>query len=305
MKKFTKVSLILAAVCAGLGIVFCGIGSALGASFTNVKQMADEGDLDIGNLHFGDGIYYGNNTGDEGAYDRNVIENIAIGEIRNLKLKLDAADVNFELSEQAQEVTVELNYGYQKYFSCETKGDTLLVKYDKEHKLINSDAEITITVPKVMELEGITIESGAGDVNFIGSGFSLRNLEISTGAGDLMAQELNVSELLDVGGGAGDIEIEQGTFGKVHVETGAGDCYLSGTVNGDLELETGAGNSELNLKGKESDFNYDLSTGVGEIVIGNTEYNGLSNSKEIKNEGAQKCISITSGVGEVEITFVE
>ncbi|MGN0352539.1 MAG: DUF4097 family beta strand repeat-containing protein [Roseburia sp.] len=305
MKKFTKVSLIIAAVCAGLGIVFCGIGSVLGASFSNVKQMADEGDLDIGNWHFGEGIYYANNSGVEGAYDQNVTETVAIGKIKNLKLELDAADVIFEISDQTQEITVELGYGYQKYFSCETKEDTLHVKYDRKNKLSHSDAEITITVPKVMELENITIESGAGDVDFIGSGFSLKNLVISTGAGDLTAQELNVSELLDVEGGAGNIEIEQGAFGKVHVETGAGDCYLSGTVNGDIELETGAGDSDLELKGKESDFNYDLSTGVGEIIIGNTEYNGLSNSKEIKNEGAKKCISITSGVGEVEITFVE
>lgn len=305
MKKFTKISLIIAAVCAGLGIVFCGIGSVLGASFSNVKQMADEGDLDVGNWHFGDGVYYANSSGEDGAYDKNVTESIAIGKIKNFELELDAVDVNFELSDQAQEITVELNYGYQKYFSCETKEDTLYVKYNRKHKLGSGDAEITIIVPKVMELESITIDSGAGDVEFIGSGFSLKNLVISTGAGDLTAHELNVSELLEVEGGAGNIEVEQGTFGKVHVETGAGDCYLSGTVNGDIELETRAGDSDLELKGKESDFNYDLSTGVGEIVIGNTEYNGLSNSKEIKNEGAQKCISITSGVGEVEITFVE
>lgn len=303
MKKFTKVCLIIAAVCAGFGVVFCGIGAVLGASFSSVKELADEGELDVGNWHIGEGIYYNASEGDEGEYDRNVSQNFPAEGIKKLKFDLDAADICLESSDSAQEYEVTLNCGYKKYFSCEQDGDTLVVTYDRKNKMINSNVSITVVVPKTERLEALTIDSGAGDVEFTGDSFQIKKVTLDTGAGDVTAVGLDISELFDIDCGAGDVEISQSTFQDVSIDCGAGDFELYGEVKGDIDLSTGAGEANLILKGKESDFNYDLSVGVGGIEIDGRKSDGLSSSKKIENENATKTITVDSGVGEVEISF--
>lgn len=61
MKKFTKISLIIAAVLVGMGSLLCGISSVMGAGYGTIYQMARDGELNYGILHIdGDGVYFGN-----------------------------------------------------------------------------------------------------------------------------------------------------------------------------------------------------------------------------------------------------
>ncbi len=305
MKKFTKVCLIIAAVCAGAGVLSCGAGAMLGASFSNVKELADAGELDVGNWHIGDGVYYNSENREEGAYDRDVVESFDAESIKNLELKFDAADVAFQSADDVREYQVTLNYGYKKYFSCEQNGDTLTVEYKRKMKLLHSGAKITITVPKTAEIDKIELKNGAGDVELAGNGVTVKNFILSAGAGDLQVQNWKVSELFSVSSGAGDVEITKSEFRDISIETGAGDFELTADVAGDIDITTGAGQADLSLKGKEEDFNYDLSTGVGEVQIGDASYGGIATSKKIENQNANKTITIDSGVGEVDISFWE
>lgn len=59
MKKFTKVSLIIAAILGGVGILFCGISSLMGGGYGTIRQMARNGKLNYGNWHVKPyGVYY-------------------------------------------------------------------------------------------------------------------------------------------------------------------------------------------------------------------------------------------------------
>ena len=305
MKKFTKVSLVIAAICAGIGVVFCRVGAVMGASFSNVYDMAKEGKFDVGGWHVGEGVYYTDTAGEEGNYDKDVEETFDMGTFESLELQVGAADVTFEENDSSNQTQVMLEYGYKKYFSCEMKGKTLYVKYDTKGKVLNSQASLTVSVPKDAKLQSVTLKTGAGDVDMNNLGTLAQNLTFMTGAGDVEAYGINVTGTFEASTGAGDVTITDGTFEDINLKSGMGDFDFTGTVNGDITVSSGVGETDFELTGKESDYNYELTTGVGEIEIGDEVYSGLGGKRTIENEGAEKNISITTGTGDVSLTFAE
>lgn len=63
MKKFTKIILIIAGSLAALGIVFSGIAAVMGAGWSTIHRKALAGELDFGNWHIGNGVYYAYDQG--------------------------------------------------------------------------------------------------------------------------------------------------------------------------------------------------------------------------------------------------
>ena len=63
MKKFTKITLMIAAILVALGIICCGIAAIMGAGWTTIHQKALAGEFDFGNWHIGNGVYYAYDQG--------------------------------------------------------------------------------------------------------------------------------------------------------------------------------------------------------------------------------------------------
>ena len=63
MKKLTKIILIIAGSLAALGIVFSGIAAVMGAGWSTIHRKALAGELDFGNWHIGNGVYYAYDQG--------------------------------------------------------------------------------------------------------------------------------------------------------------------------------------------------------------------------------------------------
>ena len=63
MKKFTKIILIIAGSLAALGIVFSSIAAVMGAGWSTIHRKALAGELDFGNWHIGNGVYYAYDQG--------------------------------------------------------------------------------------------------------------------------------------------------------------------------------------------------------------------------------------------------
>lgn len=83
---------------------------------------------------------------------------------------------------------------------------------------------------------------------------------------------------------------------------GGGDLELAGKIDGDITVKCGAGDVDLELKGGESDYNYDVVCGAGEVEIGEAEYGGAASTKRIDN-GSSRTVDIKCGAGKVEISF--
>ena len=88
----------------------------------------------------------------------------------------------------------------------------------------------------------------------------------------------------------------------LNVEVGAGDLEFSEQIAGNTDIKCGAGDVDLELTGRYTDYNYVTKCGAGDIEIGEKEFGGLANKKEIDN-GASRTINIECGAGDVSIDF--
>ena len=297
MKKFTKISLIVVAVLAGLGILLCGIASLMGGG----SGIWENGELVYGDWHVGyHGIYYQGESGeilDEADWE------IPLAEVKNIKFDIDAAELQVEASADSENIGVELLRGNEKYYSCFLDDTTLTVSYDTRSHHFNNSPKIVVSIPKGASFDMVTINTGAmaGGMSF--DEISCENMEINVGAGDFKAEKLTVLKKLEAVIGAGNVEIEDGEYRDVKLECGVGNLTFTGKVTGGIKGHCGMGEMEIELDGKETDYNYNISCGLGRIEINGTTYSDLSGTKKTENAGAVGTIDLDCGMGNIDVDF--
>ena len=62
------------------------------------------------------------------------------------------------------------------------------------------------------------------------------------------------------------------------------------------------GDVKLTLAGPQTDFHYDLSSGMGVLNVGDDSYNGLAQEKQINNN-ASKNMELECAMGSVVVEF--
>ena len=62
------------------------------------------------------------------------------------------------------------------------------------------------------------------------------------------------------------------------------------------------GELQLKLAGTQTDFNYDLSCGMGELTVGDDSYTGMAKEKQINNN-AVKNMDLECAMGSVSVQF--
>ena len=322
MKKFTKISLIIVAILGGLGILLMIIASLMGAGAGTIYRMAEAGELDYGGWHIGPyGIYIGGEDDDwvddeDGWVDENdeeadgknggkgsdTILSFGAADIKNLNINVDAATLYIEENSDKEHITVELNRGREKYYSCNLDGDTLTIVYDIKKTIVNSEgAKITVKIPQGMHFEAVVLETGATELIVELPGISCDTLTADIGTGNLVAERMEVTGKMDISIGAGNVEIEDGSYGELKLECGMGNIELDGVLNGDMVAECGMGNIDLDLRGKEANYNYELSCGMGELKINDTSYSNIGGSRSITNVDTIGTITLECGMGNIEL----
>ena len=304
MKKFTKVRLVLSGLFAGLGILLILIASIMGAGFHTLRQMAIDGSFHLWNWHFGeDGFYYSSTDGLErgeqaGSFDSD--------EVENLVLDVSQAEILFADLDESDKITVQLENGVKSKYSCSLDDGTLTVRYVlKHHSAIKGGAVITIGIPDGMSFETMDFDIGASSLEIDSSNFSCNTLKMDVGAGDMDAEYLNVTDRMDLTLGVGNVDISDGSFGEMRLDCGLGVLNLSGSVGGDVTAHCGMGELDLELRGDEKDYDFDISCGLGSLEVNGMSYGGLGGSKTIRNESATKKMKLECGMGNVEVSLYE
>lgn len=291
MKNFTKIILILAGTLAALGILFAGIGAAMGAGWTTINRKALAGEFDFGNWHFGDGIYYDSSDSeddydsDDDDYDgvndhdteeehnknsgysetagtENYMESYGYSDHTSIELQMDvASELNIEVSDSSDEITVAMEKGYKKYFSTEKNGSVLSVIYDTRNHYHKNGPKVTITLPKKCENLTIELEVGAGNISVETKDLKIKELDISVGIGDIDFCG-DITEEMTAESGTGNITVElpeRLNYYEFDASTGLGDIHVNGHSKGAIatEFETDG----------TSDTQIDLDLGMGDITI--------------------------------------
>ncbi len=336
MKKFTKISLIIAAILGGVGILLCGIASVMGGGYSTIRQMARNGELNRGKWHIDShGIYYGNDDDwdvdtdikvdtdveVETGMDANTNENMhhssahtsgelsyayEIADIKNLDIDISAAEVDFVEGTRDDAIVVLLYDCREKYYEGNIQGNTLELEYDMEEDFISfgdTEMAIVIEIPAGMHFEKMDLDIGATDAEFKLKDVSCDTLLLDVGAGNIVAEEFVVKEYMEVNAGVGNVEINGGTYRDISLECGMGNFSMEGTLEGNLVAECGMGSMDLELKGDADAYNYDLSCGMGELNVNGTKYSSIAGSHKVKNEGAIGTISLECGMGNLDLVI--
>lgn len=373
MKKFTKVMLIIVAVMLGIGIVFCGISSVMGAGPGTIRQMAESGELDYGFLNFS-GISHwddwdddwddrhdtrhdlddlddlddlerdrtaGNasdssqdaangSAGDPGgsqssgnadgsaagqssvAYGREEIDSSTVvyrydpAAVTKLDIDIDMATVIVTEGDAADQIAVELYRCKEQYYEGKMDGSALELEYDTENHIhANNQAKITITLPKEMYLEKLELDAGATETRIDHTTLVCSNADIEVGAGNVTVEGFTSTGKFTVEAGAGNVEIRGGNYRDVKLDCGMGNFEMKGRVNGGLEADCSMGNMDLQLTGKETEYNYDLSCSMGDMNVNGYSHSVFSGSHHENNPDAIGTIRLDCSMGNIDLWVEE
>lgn len=327
MKKFTKVCLIIAAVLGGVGLLLCGIASAMGG-YSAIHQLADAGELNHGQWHIDNhGIHYGMDEDDWEADEKKdadtqgyiaedngagepvdgdgVAYTYDTGEITNLDIDIEAADVLFAEGERQDAIVVTLYNCKNSCYAGKVQGDTLHIEYRIENKIYNesTNMKLVIAIPTGMDFEDIDIDMGAANATFELADVSCNTLCMDVGAANVEVDEFHVKELLDVSVGAGNLVIDDGSYKNIKIFCGMGGVEMQGAVSGDVNAECGMGDMNIRLEGNPEAYNYNLSCGMGDMSVNGVEYSGIAGEHQIKNDGATGTVDVDCGMGSVDFTI--
>lgn len=216
---------------------------------------------------------------------------------RKLELELNQSIVRF-YSHEGEGIQIR-GANAKKYLKIATNGDTLTLT---DHRKKNEKPVVLeIYLPK-QSLEKLEIDLDAA--LFYAGELTAEKIDLDMGAG---TAELGVvrAEKLEMDLGAGmftveEIEAEE----KAILGVGTGEMTVQRFTGSDLELGTGVGRIFMVAEGKESDYDYELSCGIGGLNLNGREYSGLAREKIIDNHASKKIV-MECGIGSIELEFEE
>lgn len=284
MKKGTKGMLIAAGAFAVAGIGFCigGISVAAvetgGNVFDQAGQLLQDNDYPLaGLIHWGNAQYHSSDI-DWDALDGNTVDMDFASDLE-ISLKYDELLIQ-EYDGDKIRVNVA-NDAKNDVVVKETSGKITIT--DTRSGNVKKKKQIKVIVPSGKDFDTVSLGVDMGTID-LECDLKVQELSVEVGAGEFSGYGNITAAYCDLQVGAGTIDIDQIDVQKLNADCGAGEI-------------------DMVVTGKEKDYNYDLSCGMGEIDLENSEYSGLGIEKTISNEGAQKDMVLECGMGEIDVEF--
>ena len=161
------------------------------------------------------------------------------------------------------------------------------------------DADVTITVPKNFQLEKLSLELGAGEMEV--KDLETEKLWVKAGAGSIVLDSLRAKQAVEFHIGTGEIRAYDFVGQNMTAKCGVGELYINGSLIGDNAIECGIGEVLCELSEKEEDYSYTVNCGIGEVRIGTKEYYGIG--KNSKTGTGDDSFQVRCGIGSVKFFF--
>ena len=284
MKKGTKGMLIAAGAFAVAGIGFCigGISVAAvetgGNVFDQAGQLLQDNDYPLaGLIHWGNAQYHSSDI-DWDALDGNTVDMDFASDLE-ISLKYDELLIQ-EYDGDKIRVNVA-NDAKNDVVVKETSGKITIT--DTRSGNVKKKKQIKVIVPSGKDFDTISLGVDMGTID-LECDLKVQELSVEVGAGEFSGYGNITAAYCDLQVGAGTIDIDQLDIQKLNADCSAGEI-------------------DMVVTGKEKDYNYDLSCGMGEINLEDSEYSGIGIEKNISNEGAKKDMVLECGMGEIDVEF--
>ncbi len=226
--------------------------------------------------------------------------------IASLEIKLGAGELEFRKSGDDR---IHIQQDGNLNITPKTNGDKLVLEVES---LVNvqifgvsvgdsaTAGSATLYLPERVYDE-ISIEMGAGTCN--GDFPVSKQLSIDMGAGEAEFDYIKTGEF-ELRVGAGECSIYTIEADKLSADIAMGEFSAKARIHDELDATVGMGEISMDIIGKETDFDYDVEVGAGEVRIGNRSYSGIgSGGSQSNNTGKE--IDVECGMGEATIRFVE
>ena len=284
MKKGTKGMLIAAGAFAVAGIGFCigGISVAAvetgGNVFDQAGQLLQDNDYPLaGLIHWGNAQYHSSDI-DWDALDGNTVDMDFASDLE-ISLKYDELLIQ-EYDGDKIRVNVA-NDAKNDVVVKETSGKITIT--DTRSGNVKKKKQIKVIVPSGKDFDTVSLGIDMGTID-LECDLKVQELSVEVGAGEFSGYGNITAAYCDLQVGAGTIDIDQLDIQKLNADCSAGEI-------------------DMVVTGKEKDYNYDLSCGMGEINLEDSEYSGIGIEKNISNEGARKDMVLECGMGEIDVEF--
>ncbi|MGO5054052.1 DUF4097 family beta strand repeat-containing protein [Lachnospiraceae bacterium LCP25S3_G4] len=273
MKKGWKIFWIVCIIITSIGIFLSIAGVALGATYMDLNvQLPGWMTEAYQDYH------------EDVAYDEEgnpIFEDHDMSEYKNIKeLKCNILAGSLHIIPYEGETIKIESAGDIELKSYVEEDDTLVIRTGRKEFVSNNLKAVTVYIPSKATFEEVSLEVKAGEIKV--DNIIANNLEINVGAGTATIEDCTVDDL--------------------DVECGMGQAVIRGVYNIEADISCGMGEVDVTTKGKNTDFNYDVKCGAGEIRIGDDIYSGIARNKTIRN-GSSKNMDIDCGMGEVSIMF--
>lgn len=185
------------------------------------------------------------------------------------------------------------------YFKITEDGDTLCLTDHRGNRKKNA-LILEIYLPE-RALEKIELDLGAA--RLYAESLQAEKLNLDLGAGEVRIDNIK-AEKADVELGAGEVQLKNlDAAEKAILGVGTGLLQVDSFTGGDVDLECGVGCLDICVQGRETDYNYTMSCGIGSIELNSRSYSGLGHEETINNNASKK-ITMECGIGDITLKMI-
>ena len=280
MKRVWKAVLILSAILLVIGVALTVVSAMTGGSIRRIKTNVAIRDFEM---------------------------DFAEEDIENLELRISTG--SFRVIE-SDEFRVEAKNIAEEYFTCELSGKTLTVSerwggdfarnLARGLNLFDYGPEITLYIPRGFQASSVNLSVSAGKCEI--GGLSATEVDIDISAGECIIDSIKAGRM-DVEISAGSLTVYSMTADNCDVSISAGRAYIGGEITKKADVSCSAGSIQLELTGAKNEYSFNVDVGVGNIIIGGSNYGGLGASATMKGDSGAADISLRCSAGEVVVGF--
>ena len=274
------------------------VWDSVGDLGSNVAEQIQE---NMGDVHYDleDNVNYDSNYEiKSGTVESYVVADSSRG-IKQLQVQAGGCSMEIQKSEDN---CFRIEADGMRKFQGYVEDDTLVIcgtSKASSNEQGNLGGSICLYVPEGYEFEKVSLDVGAGSLSV--EDLRTDNLEANVGAGKIAFGTLDAGQAtLDCG--AGQLTVDELNSRTVEISVGMGSLHLTGDVTESLTADCSMGELKLTLAGEQTDFNYDLSCGMGALKVGSDSYNGMAQEKQINNQ-ADKNMQLECAMGSVKVEF--
>lgn len=322
MTRFLKITSIIAICILLVGILLSAAGTFFGGgglfrrdSAAGSTKLLQE--IGSGLSSFSDhiphlsinskGIYFTGDTpiGDadplarsEDSFDASVIK----------KLDIDAGAGRILIKEQeGSEQTIDVSAEIAGRLDIRENNGTLHIKVSDQMKVNNrfyfgfdtDDSTIEVRIPKGYHAESADLSLGAGEIDI--EKLSAGNASFTVGAGRLAVEELS-ADTADISVAAGECDIDRLDSKTTNLDVNLGKVDVDLLNTDSLDASVDMGEIEFKASGSQTDYDYEINCGMGNIEVDGRSYSGMGVTKSISNSAGRK-MELSCSMGNIEVEF--